>query len=338
MKRNFDNMLKLTIASGTFGKYAPEVIEILSRYFTEIKRVRLSNDMSDEEIAEKLENADVVIIGGLGRISKGVIERTPALKLVAKHGIGVDNIDVDAATRRGIPVIYCRHTMEERSVAEHTIALILSAIRWIPKGDKLVKQNKWIERSSLIGIELYGKTLGIIGLGAIGRIVAKIASRGFDMRVIAYDPYVPDEIFQELGIKRVDLETLLKTSDVITLHIPLTNETRGLLNRERLSLVKEGAVIVNTSRGAVIDESALAEKIKEGRIKFAALDVMTHEPPKPDNPLLELDNVVITPHIAAYTFEALNRMDTALTEDIISFLKGEKPKRVVNPEVFRVKT
>ncbi|RLE65994.1 MAG: hydroxyacid dehydrogenase [Thermoprotei archaeon] len=330
-------MFKLTIASGTFGKYAPEVMETLSKYFTEIKRVRLSNDMSDEEIAARLENADVVIIGGLGRISKGVIERTPALKLIAKHGIGVDNIDLDTATRRGIPVIYCRHTMEERSVAEHTIALILSAIRWIPKGDRLVKQNKWTERSSLIGIELYRKTLGIIGLGAIGKMVAKIASKGFDMHVIAYDPYVPDEVFQELGIKKVDLETLLKTSDIITLHIPLTEETRGLLSREKLSLVKNGVVIVNTSRGAVVDEMALAEKIKEGRIKFAALDVMIHEPPKPDNPLLKLENVVITPHIAAYTFEALKRMDTALTEDIVSFLEGKKPKRVANPEVFEVK-
>jgi len=329
-------MYRLVIASGTFGKYVPKVMDILSRYFKEIKRVRLSGDMSPEEISRHLKGADVVIIGGLGRITKEVIDEVPTLKLIAKHGIGVDNIDVNAATSKGIPVIYCRHTMEEVSVAEHTFALLLSAARWVPKGDRIVKRGGWTERSSLIGMELYGKTIGIIGLGAIGRIVARIAKNGFSMNVIAYDPYVPNTVFEELGVRRVDLETLLKESDVITLHVPLTEETRGLLNRERLSLVKEGVVIVNTSRGAVIDEEALAEKIREGRIRFAALDVMAREPPDIQNPLLKLgDRVVITPHIAAYTHEALVRMDTALTEDIVRFLQGEKPLRVVNPEVFK---
>lgn len=325
--------MKLVVASGTFGKHAPNVIKSLRKRF-ELKSVKLSNAMSDEEIAEALSGADAVLLGASGRITRKIIGLVPTLKLIAKHGVGLDNIDLEVATEHKIPIVYCRHTMQEISVAEHTMALLLAAARHVAKGNEYVKSGKWKERSKLIGCELYGKTLGIIGLGAIGRRVAQIAKRGFEMNVVAYDPYVPDKVFRELGVKSEGLNALLQTSDVITIHVPLTKETRNLIDAERLEKIKRGAIVINTSRGAVVDEEALAEKVKEGRIKAAALDVMRLEPPELDNPLLKMEEVIITPHVAMYTTEALTRMDNALAEDILRFFNGERPLRVANPEVF----
>ena len=325
--------MKLIVASGTFGKYAPNAIEALSERF-ELEHVKLSSVMSDEEIAKALEDADVVLLGTSGRITRKVIELTPTLKLIAKHGIGLDNIDIEAATEHKIPVVYCRHTKQELSVAEHTMALLLAAARYVAKGNEYVKSGKWRERSKLVGCELYGKTLGIIGLGAIGRRVAQLAKKGFEMNVIAYDPYVPDKVFRELDVKSEGLNALLQKSDVLTIHVPLTKETRNLIDAERLKKIKRGAIIINTSRGAVIDEEALAQAVKEGRVKAAALDVMRLEPPELDNPLLKMEKVIITPHVAVYTTEALTRMDNALAEDILRFFNGERPLRVANPEIF----
>jgi len=326
--------LKLVIASGTFGKYAKDAFQDLLSHFEEVQRIILSKDMTDEEVVEKLSGANVVVVGAVRRLTQEVIESLPSLKLIAVHGVGLDGIDLETATKRGIPVIYTRGTDEEYAVAELTITLILDVARQVTRASQLVKQGRWNERSKLIGTELRGKTLGIIGFGNIGRQVAKII-KGFGVKVIAYDPYVPDNVFKEFGVKRaITLDYLLERSDIITIHCPLTEETRGLLNAERLDKVKDGAILVNTARGAIIDEVALAEKIKQGKIRAAALDVLTQEPPDPDNLLLKLDEVIITPHIGAYTTEALERMDRALIEDIIRFLKGERPIRVANPEVF----
>lgn len=326
-------MPKLAIASGSYGLHAPEALHLLSNVFDEMRRVDLRVNEAEGSIIEKLGDADAIILGAGGPITRRVMQEVANLKIIARHGIGLDNVDLEAATELGIPVTYCRHTGEEISVAEHTVALILACARRIVEADKAVREGRWGARVQLVGVELKGKTLGVIGFGAIGREVAKIMGDGFKMRVLAYDPYVPDEVFRQAGTVRVSLDELLRESDVITIHVPLTDETRGLINAERLTVVKTGAILVNTSRGAVVDERALHKALKEGRILYAGLDVFEREPPEGSS-LLELQNTILTPHVAAFTKEALYRMDMANAEDLIRFFRGEKPLRLVNPEVY----
>ena len=262
-------MPKLVIASASYGVHAPEALDLLARVFDRIERVELRAGEREEAVIAKVGDADALILGGGGPVTRRVMEECANLKIIARHGIGLDNVDLEAATELGIPVTYCRHTGEEVSVAEHTVALMLACARRLVEADRAVREGRWGARVELVGLELRGKTLGVIGLGAIGREVARIARNGFGMRVVAYDPYAPQEAFREVGAERVGLEELLRESDFITIHVPLTPETRRMLNAERLKLVKRGAVIVNTARGAVIDEAALCEALREGRVAYA---------------------------------------------------------------------
>lgn len=327
-------MPRLVIASASYGVHAPEALERLAKVFDEVRRTALRSNMGEEEVVREIGGADAVILGGGGPITRKVMERAEELKVIARHGIGLDNVDVEAATELGIVITYCRHTGEEVSVAEHAVALMLACARRLVEADKCVREGRWGDRVELVGVELRGKTLGIIGLGAIGREVAKIAGRGLGMRVIAYDPYVPDEAFEELGVARVELDELLEKGDVITIHAPLTPETRGMLSRERLARVKPGAILVNTARGAIVDEEALYEMVAGGRIFYAGVDVFSEEPPA-HNPLVKLYRTVLTPHVAAFTKEGLYRMDMAIAEDLERLFRGERPLHVANPEVFK---
>ncbi len=326
-------MPKLVIASASYGVHAPEALSLLSQVFDQIERVELRAGEREEVVIEKVGDADALILGGGGPVTRRVMEECTNLKIIARHGIGLDNVDLEAATELGIPVTYCRHTGEEVSVAEHAIALMLACARRLVEADRAVREGRWRARVELVGLELRGKTLGVIGLGAIGREVARIARNGLGMRVLAYDPYAPDEAFREVGAESVGLEELLRESDFVTVHVPLTPETKRMLDAERLKLVKRGAVIVNTARGAVIDEAALCEALREGRIAYAGLDVFEREPPE-GSPLLSLPNVVLTPHVAAFTREALRRMDMANAEDLVRFFRGERPLRLANPQVY----
>jgi D-3-phosphoglycerate dehydrogenase len=332
-----DKKPSVVIAPKSYGRDAPYAIKKLSEIFN-LRRIpvdNLRNDTTDDEIIEMLDNADAIIIGGYGRINRYIMESVPSLKIIAKRGLGLDNIELDAATELGIAVIYARHTMEEISVAEHTVSLILACARRLTEANEKVKLSKYDERVDLIGIELYNKKLGIIGFGAIGRRVAQIMKNGFRMKIIAYDPYVPEEVFKEYGAEKIeDLDELMSESDVITIHIPLTSETRNLIDEERIKRIKKDAIIVNTSRGAVIDEKALANQVKTEKIFACGLDVTIKEPPEKDNPLIPLNRVIMTPHIAAFTYEALKRIDTAIAEDLIAFFKGKRPSRIANPQVF----
>jgi len=328
-----ESVPKLVIASASYGLHAPEALQLLSTVFEEIERVELRLGEPEDSVASKIGDADALILGGGGPVTRRVMERAANLKIIARHGIGLDNVDLEAATELGIPVTYCRHTGEEDSVAEHAVALILACARRIVEADRAVREGRWGARVHLVGLELKGKTLGVIGLGAIGRRVARIMREGFLMRVLAYDPYAPEEAFREVGAERASLERLLRESDVITVHAPLTEETRGMLNAEAIRLMKPGAILVNTARGAIVDERALAEALREGRIFYAGLDVFEREPPA-GSPLLELPNVVLTPHIAAFTKEALRRMDMANAEDLVRFFRGERPLHLANPEVY----
>jgi D-3-phosphoglycerate dehydrogenase len=248
--------------------------------------------------------------------------------------VGVDNVDVEAATERGIMVVNAPESTSI-TVAEHTMGLILSLARKISIADKSVKQGKW-EKSSFMGMELNGKTLGIVGMGRIGSQVAS-RCKAFGMDLIVYDPYLPADVASEIGVEVVDLPNLLKNADVITIHVPLTPETKHSISKKEMEIMKDTAFIVNCARGGIINEEDLYHALKDGKIGGAALDVFEIEPPT-DNPLLKLENVVFTPHIGASTREAQRDAAIIVAKEIKEVLQGRSPKNVINMPVLDPKT
>ena len=315
---------KILIVSRSFGVYCSEAIEIL-KGFSLVERRRVS---TKDELKNVVKGYDGLVLGN-EKLDREVLLEADKLKIVARHGIGVDNIDLDAATEKGVVVTYTPGANSD-SVAEYAVALMLNLMRRINKAHEETSKGGW---RRFLGFELTGKTVGIIGFGRIGRKVARKLS-GFDVKILVYDPYVDREDVERHGAKPVGLEDLLRASDVVTLHVKLTGETKHLINGERLKLMRRGAFLINTSRGAVVDEEALYEALKDGKLGGAALDVFEQEPVNPDNPLLTLDNVIVSPHMANFTVEALRRMDMMNARDLELFFKGERPINVVNPEVL----
>jgi D-3-phosphoglycerate dehydrogenase len=241
------------------------------------------------------------------------------LRVIGRAGVGLDNVDVDACTERGILVINAP-TANIMSATEHTMAMLLALCRNIPEAHASVKRGEWT-RSKFMGIELDGKTLGVIGLGRIGSRVAARA-RGFNMRVLAYDPYIADSVFERFNAQRVTLDELLAQSDVITVHTPMTDETRGMIGAAEIAKMKNGAIVLNIARGGIYDESALAEGLNSGKIGGAAIDVYVDEPPGKDHPLLNAKNIVLSPHIGANTIEAQDRVAVQTAEMVLEALRG----------------
>ena len=263
-----------------------------------------------------------------------VIEAAPHLRVIARHGVGVDNIDVAAATRRGVAVAYTP-TANVTSVAEHTLVLMGALAKQLLPYDRATRTGGWAIRDRHRAVELSGKTLGLVGLGRIGREVARRARAAYDMTVVAYDPYVEPSVFEDLRVRRAaSLDQVLQEGDVVSLHIPLTEATRHLIGAEQLAKMKPTAFLINTSRGPVVDEAALTEALRSGRIAGAALDVFHEEPPPAHHPLWELPNVVVTPHSAALTAEGAIRMATGAAQAIVDVLQGRRPEHLVNPQVY----
>ncbi|MEM0297668.1 MAG: C-terminal binding protein [Zestosphaera sp.] len=309
-------------------------IEILSKY----GEVVVLNSINEDVIKEAAKDADVIVIV-YAKITDKIIENAAKLKGIVRCGIGVDNINLEAATKRGI-VVANVPDYAITTVADHAFALILSLVRKVMKWDLYVREGRYVGRwtsppQELIGTDMDGKTLGLVGFGKIGREVARRA-KGFNMKVLVFDPYISKELAEQMGVELVDLDTLLRNSDIVSLHAPLTKETYHIINEDRLKLMRKNAYIVNTSRGPLIDEKALYKALKEGWIAGAALDVFEVEPLPPDNPLLKLDNVILTPHIAWFTEEALQRLEYTAVEEAIRILKGELPKNLVNKDVLKV--
>ena len=301
-----------------------EAIEFMKKEGLEVE-VRLG--MKKEELLSVIENYDALIVRSQIKVDKEVIEKAKKLKVIARAGVGVDNIDVESATQHGIVVINAPggNTV---STAEHTIALMFAVARRIPQAYSSMKEEKW-DKKKFIGIELRGKTVGVIGLGRVGYEVAR-RCKALDMNVLAFDPYIPAERAQKIGVKLVDLETLLRNSDIITLHVPKTKETIKLIGKKEINLMKNGVIIINTARGGIIDEEALLEALKAGKIQGVGLDVYEEEPPNFRNPLFKFENVVTTPHIAASTKEAQISVGKIIAEDIVAFAKGLPAKNAVN--------
>jgi D-3-phosphoglycerate dehydrogenase len=281
------------------------------------------------ELQAALGEADGLIVRNQTRVDAALLAGAPRLAVIGRAGAGYDNIDIAAASQAGIPVVF---SPEENSVsvAEHVFGLLLALARKIPGADRSVKNGGW-ERKKYHGFELHGKTLGILGLGKIGFRVA-LRAKAFGMRLIAYDAYLSATSVHvtESGVTLVSLDRLLAESDFLTVHLPLTKETRGILNEPTLRKMKPGSFLINTSRGEVIAEKDLAAVIRGGHLGGAALDVREKEPPEKENPLHALDNVILTPHVAGLTYEAQEKVIDAVADDVDRVLSGQPALRFVN--------
>ena len=296
----------------------------------ELLRSRFEVDIDgDSDLAEIIGNYDGIVIRSATKLTRDLIEKAERLKVIGRAGVGIDNVDVETATRCGIVVANAPESTVV-SAAEQTIGLLVALARNIPQAHAALKQGRW-ERSRWSGIELDGKTLGVIGFGRIGQQVSRRAI-GLGMRVVAYDPFVSEERFRELGVERAEtLDYVLGAAEVVTLHSPLTEETRGMINREAIAKMRDGARLVNAARGELVDEAALEEAIRSGKLAGAALDVFSQEPYS--GPLLQLDEVVTTPHLAASTDEAQDRAGVIVAEQVVAALEGGLVSNAVNVPV-----
>lgn len=288
-----------------------------------------------ENIADELANAEALIVRSATRVTPELMDRAPKLRVVGRAGVGVDNIDLDEATKRGI-LVMSTPGGSSVSVAEHTFALLLALVRQVPKFDASMREGKWEKSSS--GAEVRGKTLGLVGLGRIGREVA-IRAAAFDMRLLAFDPYLSESAASELSVELVPLEKLLAESDFISLHTAVSPQTQGMINAETLAKTKKGVRIINAARGELINEADLAAAIKSGQVGGAALDVFAEEPPK-NSPLIGLANVVSTPHVAGSTAEAQEELGIQVAVQVRDYLAEGVIKNAVNlpalsPEQYR---
>jgi len=298
-----------------------------------------------EVILEKAKQVDALVTLLTDKIDCNLIKTGASnrLRIISQYAVGFDNIDIECATKNGVYVTNTPGVLTD-ATADLTWALILATARRIVEADRFVRTGEWYRTGTgwhpmmMLGLEIHGATIGIIGMGRIGRAVAKRA-RGFDMRVLYYDKYrLPVEVERSLCATYVDLDTLLKESDVVSIHTPLTKETYHLIGEEELKKMKPTAILVNTSRGKVIDTLALAKALKEKWIAGAGLDVHEEEPLPPDHPLTKLDNVVLAPHIGSATHKTRTKMATLVAENLIAFLKGEIPPTLVNKDVIKVRS
>lgn len=314
--------------------YWYETLDMEKAELSKLEGVELSaNQCKDEdELVDLVQDADAVIVQ-FASITKKVIDAMKKCKLIVRYAIGVDNIDLAAATSKGIFVANVPdYGIDE--VSNHAIALLLALAKKIIPLSNSVKEGKWDYTVSKPLYRMSGRTLGLIGFGRIPVMVAKKMSR-FGVEMLCYDPYISEEIPKKLGVVPVDLDTLLKKSDYISVHCPLNNQTRHLLSKEQFAKMKPGAILINTARGGIIDESALIEALQSGRIAAAGLDVTEREPIAADNPLLFMDNVIITPHNAWYSEEAIATLQRMVGEEVVRVLSGQLPKNLVNKEVLK---
>ena len=350
-----EGLLKILIVGDQFmntsaaKKYAAEVlaefdpeIEVLEWEFRGYQKGRLMGVKRElreftgtpEDLIKHMKDVEVLIVH-LAPVTKEVMEASGKLKVVGCMRGGPVNIDIDAATMLGIPVLRTPGRNAE-AVADYTIGLIIAHVRNIVRACLLLKRGIWRDEFYFYeecGFELKDKVLGIVGFGRVGSEVAKRA-KALGMRILAYDPYVSPDLMKSLGAEPAELEKLLRESDVVSLHARLTDETRHMIGEKELKLMKPTAILVNTSRGELVDEKALIKALKEGWIAGAALDVFEEEPLPPDHPFMKMDNVTITPHIAGASKEVVKRSVIMIAEDVKRLLKGEKPLYCVNPEVL----
>ena len=290
--------------------------------------ILLATSLEESSLMKEVRDVDGIIVRANGKVSRKMMELAPKLKVVGRHGVGVENIDLEAATEKGIWVVNTPDA-NDLSVAEHFFGLALILSKMLKKADIALREGRFEVRYQYIGKELHGKTLGILGFGRIGRAVGRIGHNGFNMKVLYYDAVRYEETEKEIKAEKVGLEELLTQSDYISVNLPMLPETKGLLKEKEFGLMKPSAYVINLARGPIWDEKALYAVLKEGKIAGAGSDVYEVEPAAKDHPLFQLENFIGTPHMAAHTDEALRRM-SLVAEDIIRVLDGKAPLHPVN--------
>ena len=285
-----------------------------------------SSKLSEAELLDTIGDFDGLAIRSATKVTPELLERAERLRVVGRAGIGVDNVDVPACTRRGV-IVMNTPLGNAITTAEHAMAMMLALARHIPQANVSTHEGKW-EKSRFMGIELTGKTLGLIGAGNIGSIVARKAI-GYGLHVQAYDPFLTEDRADKLGVKKVELDTLLQTSDIISLHVPKTPETSNIISASAINQMKKGSMLINCARGGLVDELALKAALESGHLRGAALDVFEVEPAR-ENPLFELDNVICTPHLGASTIEAQEKVAIQIAEQISDYLLTGAVNNAIN--------
>jgi len=319
--------VKVLVTSTSFGKVIKEPVELLNNQGYEIIWNRLGRPLKEKEVMERVKGVDAYI-AGLDEITARAIEAADKLKVISKYGAGVDNIDIEVATRKKIVVTNTPGT-NTGAVADLTFGLILAIARKIPQANGSTKKREW---KKFFGSAVYGKTLGIVGMGEIGKAVAKRA-KGFNMRIIYWSRRRKLDIEEKTGAKYTDLKSLLQEADFVSLHLALTSDTKNIIGKDEVRLMKPTAFLINTARGPIVNEDALYECLRDKIIAGAAVDAYSNQPPK-DSPLLSLDNIITTPHMGAYTYESIMNMGMTSVKNVIDVLNKRRPEYVVNPKVY----
>ena len=311
---------KLLVTPTSYGKNNPRLKSDLEAQVGKVTYNPTGKPLTSSEVAALLPGVDGYI-AGLDVIDRAALERADMLKVISRYGVGVDNVDLEACKEKGI-IVTNTPGANSVSVAELALGLMLALARQIPEAAQSVQQGKW---PRLSGLSLEGKTVGILGLGAIGKQLARRLS-GFDCRILAYDPFADDAYAEENGIELKSLDAVVQEADFLSLHLPLTAETRGMVNDAFLAKMKKGSYLINTARGEVVDEGALLRALESGHLRGAGLDAFVIEPPDPANPLLHLPQVIATPHLGAQTDGATSNMGWFAMLDCLAVLKNEEPK------------
>ena len=334
-RKSAQRMTAKVLFTDTSYKAADIQDEAKFRELSTLAEIQYAVPSSEDEMCRLIKDVDAVVIGEFA-VTPRVIDAAPKLKLIAKCGVGYDSINVSYATQRGVFVTNVPSVLAQ-PVAEHAMLLILAVAKRLVMSDTFVRTNRWDEFHLLKpGFELRGKTLGIVGFGSIGSKLGEMARTAFGMKIIAFDPFVPPEKIRAQSAEPRSLEQVLSTSDIVSVNVPLSSETTRLVGEKEIRLMKPSAVLINTSRGKVLDEQALVKALTSGWIAAAGVDVLEQEPPESDNPLLKLENVTITPHTAAFTADATKALWLACFGAIIDVLKGERPRppaNILNPTV-----
>ena len=306
----------------------PAAIEILEKKAP----VETAPAQDEKTLLAYCRNTIAFVSRGNGAVTGPMIERSDDLKVIGRPGAGYDTVDIESATKRNIPVVYA--PVGTFAVAEGALALMLSLVKKLPECDRIVKSDNWKQRFQLTTGDMTGHTVGIIGFGRIGSQLAKLL-QPFQLSVLVYDPYIAGEKAAEYGAELVDLNELLAKSDYITLHIPLNKETRGMINAEKVNLIKEGAILINTARGDLIENlDVIADALDSGRLSAAGMDVFPSEPPDVSHRIFKHPNFICAPHLVGVSALAMNRIYTSMANDMVTVLEGGRPAYCVNPQVF----
>lgn len=302
-----------------------------------IERLKANFDVvMPEDIASDPRVAEARLLIVRTTETRDLVARMPKLAIVVKHGAGVDNIDIPHLTSRGVMVCNTPGGNNSTAVAEGAVALMLGLLRQVREMDAMVRSGRFNDRFKIRLNDLTGAKVGLVGFGRIARVVAQITNAGFGCEVAAYDPFLSDDAIRAAGVEPLPLDAILKR-DVVSIHTPLTDDTRGLIGARELGLMHAGAIIVNCSRGGIIDETALVAALKAGAIRGAGIDVLEQEPPPPDHPLFVLPNVLLSPHVAGVTEDGMKHMALHCAEVVETFVAGERPATLLNPEVLEPK-